>query len=769
MGRKRFFICALLALAVTVIAPATVFAADEGASGPAEEPAPPTVTAQVAPDEKSVALVASSPELDRATRVTFRVWSGADGARGAITHEAVRGEDGAWRATAFIAANGFDDPGVPYNCRVSQAVHRLYNPNTGQHLFTTSTNEADTLSRSGWRYEGIAWVRPQEATAAEPAEPDPMEPTEPSGSTEPVDPAVPAPADGSGPEAAGADRQPADRNGQDALGRPASSDEPATGDGAEQLAGASDEAAPRDMVYRLYNPGSGDHLYTTDANEHAVLATAGWEQEGEAFESDPAKGMPVYRLYNPNLLVGSHHFTTDANEYRTLCSGDWKDEGIAWYGATLNADATWSATAGNRFHDDAGAYSVEAHATVPVEPEPAPEGDPEPEPENDPAPESSEGNPAEPVPGPSAALAETAASAASMPAAGDAEQRLEDVVIGTAAFSISRPSASARVANVNNAQGTFDVIVSDLTSPSGVAHVFVPTWSTQNGQRDIVWYEAARQPDGSYKISANVNRHIFSQAFTSHVYVKAGNGLMVNTNQLNAELSLANYLKMGGGPYTYSISIFNPGNVSRVQMPTWSDAGGQDDIVWFDARNQGNGWWTASIDVTRLQHSGTVHTHVYADGGLRNAVDFTIQPWEILEWKYRNMNERARGLSSPTQYLLCVDTSNCFVGVYQGSQGNWDNTYWWLCAPGTWATPTVKGVFSVGNKGYSFGHGYTCYWFTQFYEDYLFHSIKYYEGTFSAMDPTLGAPASLGCVRLDINNAKWIYDNVPRGTTVLVY
>ena len=32
------------------------------------------------------------------------------------------------------------------------------------------------------------------------------------------------------------------------------------------------------------------------------------------------------------------------------------------------------------------------------------------------------------------------------------------------------------------------------------------------------------------------------------------------------------------------------------------------------------------------------------------------------------------------------------------------------------------------------------------------------------MDGRVGIPLSHGCVRLQIDNAKWIYDNIPRGT-----
>jgi lipoprotein-anchoring transpeptidase ErfK/SrfK len=82
----------------------------------------------------------------------------------------------------------------------------------------------------------------------------------------------------------------------------------------------------------------------------------------------------------------------------------------------------------------------------------------------------------------------------------------------------------------------------------------------------------------------------------------------------------------------------------------------------------------------------------------------------------------------------------------------------------------VRGVFSLGAKGYSFsGDGHTCYWYSQIYGDYLFHSILYHEGTFDVLDGRLGMNLSLGCVRLHIDNAKWIYDEVPYGTTVVTY
>ena len=39
-------------------------------------------------------------------------------------------------------------------------VYRLYNRVTGDHLYTNSVEERDTLSKSQWNYEGVAFKAP---------------------------------------------------------------------------------------------------------------------------------------------------------------------------------------------------------------------------------------------------------------------------------------------------------------------------------------------------------------------------------------------------------------------------------------------------------------------------------------------------------------------------------------------------------------------------------------------------------------------------------
>ena len=64
-------------------------------------------------------------------------------------------------------------------------------------------------------------------------------------------------------------------------------------------------------MYRLYNPNSGEHFYTSNKAERNHLANIGWKYEGGAWLA-PSTGDPVYRLYNPNS--GDHHYTTNPEE-----------------------------------------------------------------------------------------------------------------------------------------------------------------------------------------------------------------------------------------------------------------------------------------------------------------------------------------------------------------------------------------------------------------------------------------------------------------------
>lgn len=85
-------------------------------------------------------------------------------------------------------------------------------------------------------------------------------------------------------------------------------------------------------VYRLYNPNADVHHYTIGFTEVASLVGAGWQMEDVTFasarEDDPG-AVPVWRVYNDN--ASEHHWTINEAERDMLVEKGWIDEGVGWW------------------------------------------------------------------------------------------------------------------------------------------------------------------------------------------------------------------------------------------------------------------------------------------------------------------------------------------------------------------------------------------------------------------------------------------------------
>jgi lipoprotein-anchoring transpeptidase ErfK/SrfK len=98
----------------------------------------------------------------------------------------------------------------------------------------------------------------------------------------------------------------------------------------------------------------------------------------------------------------------------------------------------------------------------------------------------------------------------------------------------------------------------------------------------------------------------------------------------------------------------------------------------------------------------------------------------------------------------------------------------WICSGGTQEKPTPKGEFKTFQKGeYFWNPRYNMggYYWVKFYEDYLFHSVPFDENNNIIQEEynKLGTPASHGCIRLEVENARWLYEMLPLGVKVIIY
>ncbi|WP_308780252.1 L,D-transpeptidase [uncultured Clostridium sp.] len=128
-------------------------------------------------------------------------------------------------------------------------------------------------------------------------------------------------------------------------------------------------------------------------------------------------------------------------------------------------------------------------------------------------------------------------------------------------------------------------------------------------------------------------------------------------------------------------------------------------------------------------------------------------------------------ISSKTPYLVYLNLDKQMTYIYSGSNNNWNLIKKFNSSTGIEGKETPKGIFSVTDRGdwfYSeeFQQG-AKYW-VQFMGDYLFHSLPFDETQENILDYTLGKPASHGCIRLAVEDAKWLYDNIDDGTKIII-
>lgn len=127
-------------------------------------------------------------------------------------------------------------------------------------------------------------------------------------------------------------------------------------------------------------------------------------------------------------------------------------------------------------------------------------------------------------------------------------------------------------------------------------------------------------------------------------------------------------------------------------------------------------------------------------------------------------------IKSPTSYLLTTDLKSKQTYVFENVKGTWKELYKWPSTIGAVATPTITGIFHINGRKPSFGTDrYQVKDATRIKNGYYYHSILYDPTGTKVIDDRLNEALSHGCIRLAPENAKWIYENILDGTTVIIH
>ena len=170
-----------------------------------------------------------------------------------------------------------------------------------------------------------------------------------------------------------------------------------------------------------------------------------------------------------------------------------------------------------------------------------------------------------------------------------------------------------------------------------------------------------------------------------------------------------------------------------------------------------------------------VNTQNFEEDVNEEIIENIVEENEVAE---NTITEEKPKNTNGTKYRLEVNCDQNVVNVYEKDEnGEYKNCVKvMLCSIGS-ATP-MSGTYSLkkyggwewkGLQGDVYGQ-----YATQITGNILFHSVPYTEKyNNSSLEyweyDKLGTPASLGCIRLTVKNAKWIYDNCATGTKVYFY
>lgn len=172
------------------------------------------------------------------------------------------------------------------------------------------------------------------------------------------------------------------------------------------------------------------------------------------------------------------------------------------------------------------------------------------------------------------------------------------------------------------------------------------------------------------------------------------------------------------------------------------------------------------LEKLRLEH--------LEDYSQKNIDKATARTAPVMEY-YKKLNEDTINqfdITSNTNYLVFVNIAEQKTYVYEGSKNDWTLDKTFTCSTGIEGKETPVGVFTVQNRApwfFSPKYGQGGKYYVQFMGNYLFHSIPFDSDRTTVSDPTLGVPSSHGCIRLSVEDSKWLYDNVQNGSKIIIY
>ncbi|MBT0925360.1 GBS Bsp-like repeat-containing protein [Streptococcus parasanguinis] len=283
-------------------------------------------------------------------------------------------------------------------------------------------------------------------------------------------------------------------------------------------------------------------------------------------------------------------------------------------------------------------------------------------------------------------------------------------------YTASKPSADLTITK-SEKDGTFTITAKNLQGFDGYKEVKIPFWSHANGMKDIIWYTPTRQADGSYTVTAKASDHenadgkyeaqvFYVDAQGQNKFVKKAFIDYKNQSRPTGTLLIQNNNKDTGTFDVIIKDVYSPKGVRTVQVPTWSDKDGQDDIRWYEATRQANGDYKVSVKASDHKNStGKYHIHLYyiQNDGSRIGIGTTTTDVEVRNAMTKTQAAIKNVNATSGTYTVAVDQASQGrqiknIRVAAWSKAHQENLYWYSATPTGMHTEITVSANNHGNE-----------------------------------------------------------------------
>ena len=373
----------------------------------------------------------------------------------------------------------------------------------------------------------------------------------------------------------------------------------------------------------------------------------------------------------------------------------------------------------------------------------------------------------------------------------------------TASVNLVAAYAESEVKDVDRTKGTFVIKTGRIYAAGDIDTVTFKVWC-KGESVDSKTYTGEAMNNGGYKATVDVKNHKYnSGTYQYKVIVKLKDGKTEVTSTGSYDMKLADFAVYGktNGKFIKKIYIYNPTVTKNVYATLWSKVGAGADKQTYQAVYK-DGRLEITCTMSKLKGPGTAYLQLKQKSGSSykniKKYEFNVEMGEIIKtgWHYTKCSngkvyklyyKEGKRVNNLTKILKLSKESELHIEVNRRKNRVTVYTYdektqeWCVpviafkCSVGLSGTPTPKGTYKTDRKhrwkelmGPSWGQ-----YATHIVGGIYFHSVagsttnSY--GISAYAYNKLGVPASHGCIRLTVRDAKWIYDYAALKSEVKIY